>query len=51
MLMLSKSAWIVQSQPLCPHLEFIVFFYFRETVHGIKRFWQEPTSERPMTTV
>lgn len=50
-LMLSKSTWIVQSRPLCPHLEIIVFIGFRETVHGIKRFWQEPTSERPITTV
>lgn len=50
-LMLSKSTWIVQSRPLCPHLEIIVFIDFRETVHGIKRFWQEPTSERPITTV
>lgn len=50
-LMLRKSAWVVQPRPLCPHLEFIVFIYFREAVHGIKRFWQEPTSERPVTTV
>lgn len=48
-LMLSRSSWAVQSQPLCPHLEFTAFISFRDM--EIKRVWQEPTSERPKTTV
>lgn len=38
MLVLSKSTWVVQSPPLCPHLEFIVFIYLERLYMELKDF-------------